>query len=385
MRTDNGGPLRTMPSFVFSVSDVRNTVDEKTDLWLRHLPSTRHPGDATCSPVTVGDYFTAARRFLSDNDFAVVKTAALDILDQPIEPLDIAGLSICLVKHGTFYHPSRVDIRLGDERRCALVLNLAVSPAGRACIDRECAALRHLAHRTDALPKVYGKDHLTSGAGVDVSLFAARWLDDYHEFHLSREGRGHNILVWDEGRGHYFLSEEEQDDLYRQAALILTRCYNPLTCEQIQPWHHAAGDFVVNKSGHKLDVKLITVRQYTSLFEEVPDDREALVEAAMIFLVNLSIRMRLDREDGIKETLWADDRCLSPVVAGFLEGLGAQDQSLVDLFKAVVLKTPETQWMDVANMLIQSYHPRSPELPVIQEHLANHMHGLCGVLTSATR
>lgn len=362
------------PAFAFFVSDADHPVDERSELWVHPLPDRRHPGETSESAASLGDYFTVARRFLSDHDFDVVRTSGREITGGAVATADVADLSICLVKHGTFYHPSRVDVRLHTGACWSLALNLAVSPAGLACVDREYEALKHLSHVTSALPSVYGRGHFTTDGGVDAAVFAARWLDDYHEFHLTRDGGTQQVVVWDEGRGHYHLTVDERGLLYRQAADILTRCYNPQTGEQIQPWHHAAGDFVVKGRGDALDVRLITVRQYTSLFEDMPDDPDAVIEAALIFFINLSIRMRLDREDGIHDTLWADVSCLRPMIKGFLDGLGTRDTELAACFTEFALETPEAEWMATAGMLIGSYHPDSADLPVIRANLAEHIH-----------
>lgn len=366
------------PRVSFSISDFDHTVDSHSELWTRHLPSSRHPGDPLCSEATLGHYFQAAMRFFSANDYGILKRAAFAIGQKQIGSDDIADIAICLVKHGTFYHPSRADIHLHDGDALSLALNLAVSSEGKACIDREFSALELLAHRTDALPAVYGKDHFSSDDGIEFSMFAAQWLDDYHEFHISRDGDQKKIIVWDECRGHYFLTEIESQELYKKAAFILASCYNPVTCEQIQPWHHAAGDFVVKNVNGSIDVKLITVRQYTSLFHEPPEEMDSVIEAALIFLINLSIRMRLDREDGIKETVWADESCLSGVVKGFWEGLATQGLSpdFKSSFTSMVSDMADDELMELATMLIQSYHPESPELSVISSHLGQHINAL---------
>jgi hypothetical protein len=383
-------PMTPSPVFAYFVSDTDHPVDERSDLWAHPLPDCRHPGETSESPASLGDYFTVARWFLSDHDFDVVRTSGRDITGCAVTTADLAGFSVYLVKHGTFYHPSRVDVRLHNGTSWSLALNLAVSPAGLACVDREYEALKHLSPVSSALPTVYDRGHFTTDGGVDAAVFAARWLDDYHEFHLTRDEGVQQVVVWDEANGHYFLTPDERGQLYRQAAAILTRCYNPQTGEQIQPWHHAAGDFVVKGRGEALDVRLITVRQYTSLFEDMPDDPDAVIEAALIFFINLSIRMRLDREDGIRDILWAEASCLGPMIDGFLAGLGTRDVELADCFTDFALETPEAEWMATAGMLIGSYHPDSADLPVIRTHLIEHIHqvrtalaGKSGILAGA--
>ncbi|MBU1168256.1 MAG: hypothetical protein KKD44_01700 [Proteobacteria bacterium] len=367
------------PQFLFSITDSASVVDEQSELWLRHLPANRHPGDSHNSPATTGHYFKAASRFLSADDYGILKTSALGSLGKQIRTDHIETIAVCLVKHGTFYHPSKVDVVLDRGDSWSFALNLAVSSQGLACVEREYAALERLSKQSYSVPAVYGKGHFRSDDHIDFSMFAAQWFDDYHEFHIHEK----KIIVWNEDKGHYFLSEHECDELYHKAAFIMTCCYNVETCEQIQPWHHAAGDFVVKKGNEGLDVKLITVRQYTSIFQEPPDDGDERVEAALIFLINLSIRMRLDREDGIGKTVWADDRSVAGVVRGFWDGLGAKRTSasmappIIDRFAAFIVSVPDNELMDFAIMLIQSYHPESPDLSVIRDHLDDHISLLC--------
>lgn len=367
-------------AFEFSVSDMTRIVDEQSELWAEHLPASRHPGDTERSKATVGHYFRAATGFLSRDRCRVVKAAVHELLDTDIEPEDLDRIHICLVKHGTFYHPSHVIVSLGDGQSVHLALNLAVSDEGRLCIDREYAALETLSGRTTSVPAVYGQGSVTLDEDIQCAMFAARWFEDFHEFHLSMDQGRQTMVVWDDARGHYFLSDDEIADLYRQASSVMTCCYDPGTCEQIQPWHHAAGDFVVRRNEDGLAVRLITVRQYISMFREIPDDPEVFIDAALIFLISLSIRMRLDRIDGIKETAWADDLCVPAVVRGFYEGLEQTAPGLVLPFRNFVADLDEEDLMERAMMVVGAYHPDSPDLAVIHAGQENHVALLTRVL-----
>jgi hypothetical protein len=370
------------PEMIFSVSDPGHVVDEQSELWSRYLPANRHPGDTESSAATVGDYFIAAARFLKADDFRIITASALDITGRSIQSGSLERIEICLVKHGTFYHPSCVHVVSREGYSFDLALNLAVSPEGKACIDRECDALERLRNRSGDVPAVYGAGAVAIGDDVETAMFAARWFGGYHEFHLTRKNDQQKIVVWDDTDGHGFLTDNEEADLYEKAAFIMTCCYNPLTCEQIQPWHHAAGDFVLHRDSGGLDLKLITVRQYTSFFEEPPEDEETIIDALLIFLINLSIRMRLDREEGIGETLWASDRAVAGTVRGFWKGLDhlcaekRLDPSIRDSFQAMSLSVADEELKDLATLLIRSYHPQSPDLPVIMGHLDEHIHAL---------
>ena len=52
-----------------------------------------------------------------------------------------------------------------------------------------------------------------------------------------------------------------------------------------------------------------------------PDDERALLDALVIFFIHLSVRMRLDRLDGVGAVAWAPNHCLAPMIDGFFQGL----------------------------------------------------------------
>jgi hypothetical protein len=216
--------------------------------------------------------------------------------------------------------------------------------------------------------------------GLIYSMFAAQWFENYHEFHLCIDKDGvQQIIVWDSEKGDYYLSKEDSFEVYRKIAFILTCCYDPYTGDQIQPWHHAAGDFIIKNDDNNVDVKLITVRQYTSLFEEMPDDIESIAEAAIIFLIGLSLRTRIDRADGVGETLWADDYAVQATVQGFFDGLGSNnhtahhDSSLKQKIIDLSSQLTQEDIFDYSQLIIGSYNPLSPEISIIEKNIDNHV------------
>ena len=113
-------------------------------------------------------------------------------------------------------------------------------------------------------------------------------------------------------QGYTFLSESQSEEIWRKAAYILTNFYDPKTFEEIFPWHHASGDFVASAVNEQLDLKLITIRQYGPRLEFHEYSPENQVTAMALFLANLTIRMRLDRLDGVGEIVWAPDYSVEP-------------------------------------------------------------------------
>ncbi|MCG8636631.1 MAG: hypothetical protein MI863_22555 [Desulfobacterales bacterium] len=83
------------------------------------------------SRITIGDYFPASGRFLLKDHCFVLKTAFREQTGKPFgtypHPVEI---SLSLEKHGAFYHPIKVIIRMHAHPTCSLVMNGAVSDPG---------------------------------------------------------------------------------------------------------------------------------------------------------------------------------------------------------------------------------------------------------------
>ena len=76
-----------------------------------------------------------------------------------------------------------------------------------------------------------------------------------------------------------------------------------------------------------MEMKLITVRQYAAMFENkitknnTDSDIYLMLEAMLVFFLNLSIRNRIDRLDGVGEIVWSDNISVEGTLRGFLKGL----------------------------------------------------------------
>jgi hypothetical protein len=227
-------------------------------------------------------------------------------------------------------------------------------------------------------------------------MFLGEWFEGFNEFHLSRDPHTgqHRILVWDYHRGDYYLTRHQAVKLFTQAAKVLTRYYNPDTFEQIFSWHHAAGDFVLNRDGTRMRVRLISARQYRKLFE-VPEGAESdaalVLKALLIFFLQLSIRMRLDRLDGTGPVAWIGREALTGTLKGFFEALERKpmpqmpEASLSDGFQAYLKMFPEEDLLGLLKDISVAYAPGSPDLPTVTAHLAEHAAELYGLIHGAGR
>jgi hypothetical protein len=221
-------------------------------------------------------------------------------------------------------------------------------------------------------------------------MFLGQWFEGYNEFHVSKDpaDKQNKIRVWDENHCPYYLSLEQSAALYRQAARILTYYYNAESSEQIFPWHHGAGDFVVKIDASDLDVKLISARRYSPLFKNLnqPEsgetDVEPILQALLIFLLNLSIRMRLDRYDGVGDIVWADEPAVQSTLDGFLDGLAlkppvaSMPDSLDKCFRYYLSVCAKADLYELSHALVETFDRHASEVQVIKQHLSEHVAAL---------
>lgn len=389
------------PQFKYFLSNAPNSVQKESEIWSAPLPTTRkQPQKVTGIPVTYGDYFSAIHSFLEKNKFEILISAFSKSMNRQIIPEEIEEIRVCLVKHGEFYHPSTVEAIL-DKHSYKFVLNVAISAAGRDCIEREYNCLKRLGNdfSFSSIPEAYGYgEACVKGSGHTMSMFLGEWFEGFNEFHISNDKTDNKrkILIWDSEKGNYFLSPDNTLELYRQAAMILTGYYNIETFEQIFFWHHAAGDFVIRLQNNKAELKLITVRQYATMFAKKEDDDddetdrdvEMILEALLVFLLNLSIRMRLDRLNGVGDIVWSDDIAVKGTLKGFFQGLRRKDSTglFSDSFDAyfhdyLVSSCTEKDLYDLSLAIVNSYNPLAPEIPVISDNIRKHAEVLFNAIT----
>ncbi len=361
--------------------------------WRLPLPANRHAGPSTLPTVSFGDYFTAVGNYLNGEGRAALALALRDRLGRGSHISELDGVQVHLVKHGAFYHPARVTLTQGA-RHLALVLNVAVSPAGRERLTAEAAHLARLEADFPRrfIPRVYGWGAGRIGDREPLPMFLGEWLSDFHELHPTvglDEQRP--WAVWDPDRGRWQLSERQVAEFFRQAVFILTHYFDPHSLEAIQAWHHAAGDFVVRSQGPSLEVRLITVRRYGPLLrpeKEDPLTTERLLELLAVFFLRTSLWMRLDRLDGVGELTWAGDAVLMPIWQGFVQGLQsmAQGNDFPEIFVPGVIAYlaghGRAAWTDLGEAIIARFPAEFPEVALLRRHLARHAEGLTETITA---
>lgn len=387
------------PQFEFFIETGDQPVTPQDPLWLRPLPTSRHPLPEHSEPLrlsdmalSVGDYFKAVREFLQGaGREAFIRSGA----GRGADGSAAAVVRIFLAKHGAYYHAARVEAPI-KETAFRWVVNVAVSTAGKSLLFKEYALLERLGRefRVRYVPEVYGAGEVHAGHGRALAMFLGQWLQGFHEFHLTRDtpDGGQALVLWDPENGPRCLDTTQARIIYHQVARILTHYLNLDTFEGICAWHHAAGDFVVRLERGHPEVRLITVREYRPLFQVRPeaDDRtqavKALLETLLIFLLNLSLRTRLDRLDGTGDLAWSDPVAVEATVAGVLEGLAEKAPGYglpLDLLFRRYLGACSEGDLQVLCMGIaaKNYPAGSPEHSLIETRLEEHAAGLAGVLS----
>jgi len=343
------------------------------------------PSMLTQGPIfTYGDYFETVVSFLEKDDLALLTYGASRQIGRRVKPEDLRQIHIYLEKHGEFYHPGRIEIVLSD---CSLsmVLNVAVSKTGKYFLPREYRVLRMLGRRMPCgyLPEVYGL-----GVERQAAMFLGQWFDAFHEFHLGLDKKDgmKKIRVWDTAAGTSFLSPDQARSLYREAAYVLTCYFDVATCEQILAWSHAAGDFVVNHTNDSIRLKLITARGYGPLLNIEHRDAGSTLEALVVFLFDLSLRMRLDRMDGVYDMAWSEDASVEATLHGFFQGLAEKppDDLFGDpldvCFNGYLALWKKKELLDLCRAVAAAGCLKGLEGPMVDEALEHHLELLYGAI-----
>lgn len=371
-------------------------------MWEKPLPLTPRPGTVASSSVgsstiRYGDYFKAVSGFLTWDSCVRLHQALVWEFAEPVKVDAIGHIRVFLIKHGEFYHPSRIELDFGSWQHC-FVLNVAVSKAGRACLEEEYRSLGRLCNHPKAglIPRAYAQGAVTSSSHPDLKMWLGEWFEGFHEFHWSNnEGKSRPTLaLWDPHTPIRYLNSRQTGAVYCQAAALLTHFYDLTSFEQIHPWHHGAGDFVVRQEGDLVDVRLITVRGYPCLLstpplESEPDlDPGLMLQILLLFLVRLSLRMRVDRLDGVGELVWAEGAVVNHTVAGFLEALAHKQpparlpDSPLRCFDYFFSRCSEADLLEITAAVVAAYRPDHPEKKLLQQNVRAHAAQLFASLNS---
>lgn len=335
--------------------------------------------------LTLGDYFETIKDFILKDQAGSLIAILREQLDKSISLGRIDKLLIRSEKHGALYHLSSVEI-VTDRHSLKFAVCTAVSEKGQAWLTREYDTLNFLSETFDLhyLPKVYFKgemEHRTGTRKESFSMFLAEWFEGYHEWHLSidEKDKSQNVCIWNLKEGHRIASSEESYEIYKQASKILTLYYDTKDYRQIYPWHHAAGDFIVKTKDGEIDVKLTTARRYEPILASLKEEQSNPLVAIIYFFLNMTIRMRLDKMNGVGEVAWAGRFSVKASTEGFFEALRIMEakdrynlgkvEELFTLLKSFTQK----ELYRLFNPLLEFYREEDPDdLTIIKRNLRDH-------------
>lgn len=368
------------PDFRYFISTGEGDAEADREWFSRPLPVSRRGEEEGGGP-SYADFFGLLREILAG--------PALPALTAALGGAAPESVRIIAEKHGALYHPARVEVE-GGGNRAVLCANAAISPMARFMVNREAGVLEKLAasRAKNYLPKCHGVFESETGA-LCGSILLTEWLTGFFEFHLAQNpAMGEpGLRIWDTERGPYFADFAFWEDVYFQAARILAYYYEPVSGEQVSPWHHAAGDFVVKADqGGRPEVRIITARGHDPLFGGEDDELPEPLDSGLYFFVNTTLRMRLDRENGTGGLVFAPEESVERIVEGFFQGLadravetGAGPDFSISLLDYLIEATPEGL-EDAARELLSACDPASPDVRFLLRKILDHAWDVFGEL-----
>ncbi len=336
---------------------------------------------------TVGDYFQAAREFICKAD---VTQALADAMGQNTPSCGQWKVGLHLEKHGAWYHPIRMTVSFKDDgaknMETSFVLNGAVKEKGLDLVGQEAGLLSILESRFEfeVIPKVYTQGRIHTEKG-DAGFFLGQWFDGFHEFHITGNPGSGKLVVWRPNQGDLELNLDQSCRIYENISEILTLAYDVTSGRQICPWHHAAGDFILDPENPQMPVRLITVRGYEDI-SDMDHGTAGPFPGLVVFLINLTLRMQLDRIDGVGEPVFLGGNVCRATLKGFFKGLRRHndiEQDGFDFeFREFISQFNEEQILNVMIEMMAAWPPGVSEQDVISANIVSHCQALCSLFKS---
>ena len=373
--------------FYYYLSNDSHPLTAQSPLWSVPLPLNPSGGNGGGKSeneplISYGDVFSGITAFLSQNRFKPLRLAAEGLFGDELDTEKLDGVRVFLVKHGEYYHPARIETDIGGICR-KQVVNVAVSEAGLSFINKEFEMLQGInrSFPYSYIPRVFESGEILTDQGKPIRMFIGEWFDGFYEFHLSLHPKSNTagIIVWNDDGDSFFLNETQTVQLFEQSAQIVTSYYNPFTFEHIFSWHHAAGDFILKQEKNHVTVRLVTIRDYAPMMKDPPRDLGNVLDGLLLFFLNLTLRLGLDRLDGIGEVAWAGKPAVKGAVAGFFKGLALQTRTgripkdLIDSFKSYLNYFSPDDLFAWATDLVKSWHPKTPGIDLVNIKLHDYI------------
>jgi hypothetical protein len=345
--------------------------------------------------LTLGDYFSCIERFVCRDNGQLLSRILYEHYPDCMPFNRLRKVTITSEKHGACYHIARLTLQAESASR-TLAVTAAVTKNSRQSLEREFMQIGGLNEKYNLpfLPQVYCQGHescKTPAGTATISFVLGQWFSGFHEWHLSHDNadNGQKIVLWDTQTGNRFLPDSTTRALIRQAATMLTLYYDCRTFQQITAWHHAAGDFIVRDKGDGLDVRLITVRGYEPLPGFSPDEGTGIEIPLVVFFLNLTMRMRLDRLNGVGELAWLKKFVVDETVSGFLEALAIHEKEgrlangFADDFQTLLKTFQPQDFLDLYPQLVAADERTTrQEAEFLKKRLPEHCQQLCSAVAA---
>jgi hypothetical protein len=262
-----------------------------------------------------------------------------------------------------------------------LAANTAITPVGRARIWDESAILDELwkSFPEKYVPRVYFGESVRLGSGEPVDVFFTEWLEGYHEFHWSKPDTGPEcVALWTDG-GIVNLGPAETSSLYRNCAAVLAYYLDIATFKEIYDWRHEAGDFVASLGSENAPVKLIAARRYDTRIVFTDEITEPDTFPAAVWIMETSMRMRLDRLDGVGAFFLAPVEYIRPCLEGIFTtwaqkpvhtGAGPEFARRV---LARVQSMPLEEIAEIFSAVFEGCHPDAADIGLIDRAMPEHV------------
>ncbi len=166
--------------------------------------------------------------------------------------------------------------------------------------------------------------------------------------------------------------------------MVLTSYLDTRLFRQIYPWHHAAGDFIVDESTGPVSVKLVTARGYRSLLPGKSNAADKML-GSLHFFINLTVRMRIDRIEGTGNLAWAGPEALSGIIRGFSEAWKEKEREnpevpgAREIFSFFLGLSPEER-LAFAEVVAENGQVEMEETEFLTTRLAQHVEHLAVAL-----
>lgn len=329
--------------------------------------------DGDPSETTYKTYFNTIEKFVFKK-YPLILSIIRDKIKKIINPEDIKEIIIRAEKHGAISHPSSIEF-IHKYRKTKFCLNVSTIDTHKIYLKREYMNLKKLNEKYSFsyIPEVYFFGYIDN-----FSFILEEWLDGYHEFHFTYNDQNELYLnLWEFGSGYRALSKKQAFSIFKEISKILTLYFDTSDFSQINSWHNSAGDFIAKIYKNNVKVKLTTVREYKPLIYFKNSEHKNLIIALIYFFLNMSLMIRIDKIDGVKDNIWLDDFCIKASFKGFLDALKIKKKDTLfhDLDNRIIktLQSFNKEELKIAYKPVLELKKNTSEYEIILKNLDKHI------------